>query len=191
MLTDKDGKLAERYSYSVTGEVTIYDASGTELENSALGNRWMYTGREWLPEIGLYDYRNRVYSAQLGRFLQTDPTGFNAEDLNLYRYVQNDYSNYVDPHGEAWLREKNQKYVVGRDDTIVPPGGVVGRFLEDKVPAMHTFGVLHDYFVGYMTEKKNMPDFVVNFPSMPIIYGVAFFYELSNSVGDLINYMME
>jgi len=101
MLTDKDGKLAERYSYSVTGEVTIYDASGTEIENSALGNRWMYTGREWLPEIGLYDYRNRVYSAQLGRFLQTDPVKFYAGDLNLYRYLGNDFLNLSDPEGLA------------------------------------------------------------------------------------------
>jgi len=101
MLTDKDGKLAERYSYSVTGEVTIYDATGTALENSALGNRWMYTGREWLPEIGLYDYRNRVYSAELGRFLQNDPIKFYAGDLNLYRYVGNDFLNLIDPEGLA------------------------------------------------------------------------------------------
>lgn len=33
----------------------------------------MFTGREFLKEVGLYDYRNRVYSQELGRFLQTDP----------------------------------------------------------------------------------------------------------------------
>jgi len=102
MLTDQEGHLAERYNYSVAGEVTIYDASGAELPTSAFGNRWMYTGREWLSEIGLYDYRNRVYSAQLGRFLQNDPIGFDTGDLNLYWYVRNDYLNYIDPYGEAW-----------------------------------------------------------------------------------------
>jgi RHS repeat-associated protein len=33
-------------------------------------------GREWIAELNLYDYRNRVYSSELGRFLQTDPIGF-------------------------------------------------------------------------------------------------------------------
>jgi len=101
MLTDKDGHLAERYSYSATGEVTIYNASGTELSASAFGNRWMYSGREWLPEVGLYDYRNRVYSAQLGRFLQSDPVKFYGGDLNLYRYVGNGFLNLADPEGLA------------------------------------------------------------------------------------------
>jgi len=101
LLTDKDGHLVERYRYSVTGEVSIYDANGTELPASAFGNRWMYTGREWLPEIGLYDYRNRVYSAELGRFLQNDPVKFHAKDINLYRYVNNNFINLTDPNGLA------------------------------------------------------------------------------------------
>jgi len=99
MLTDKDGKLVERYTYSVTGEVNVYDANGTKLAASAFGNRWMYSGREWLAQVGLYDYRNRVYSAELGRFLQADPVKFHAGDLNLYRYVNNNYINLADPSG--------------------------------------------------------------------------------------------
>jgi len=99
MLTDKDGKPVERYRYSATGEVSIYDAIGTKLAASAIGNRWMYSGREWLPEVGLYDYRNRVYSAQLGRFLQSDPVKFHAKDLNLYRYVNNNFTTLNDPNG--------------------------------------------------------------------------------------------
>jgi uncharacterized protein RhaS with RHS repeats len=47
-----------------------------------------------------YDYRNRVYSATLGRFLQTDPIRFEAGDGNLYRYVKNNSARYSDPTGE-------------------------------------------------------------------------------------------
>ena len=39
-------------------------------------NRFLFTGREYLKEVNLYDYRNRIYSPELGRFLQTDPIGF-------------------------------------------------------------------------------------------------------------------
>jgi pimeloyl-ACP methyl ester carboxylesterase len=40
-----------------------------------------------------------VYSAELGRFLQTDPIRFEAGDGNLYRYVANNPMNWVDPLG--------------------------------------------------------------------------------------------
>jgi len=59
----------------------------------------MFTGREWIAEVGLYDYRNRVYSADLGRFIQTDPIRFDAGDVNLYRYVGNKVTKYKDPLG--------------------------------------------------------------------------------------------
>jgi RHS repeat-associated protein len=56
---------------------------------------------QWITELGLYDYRNRVYSAELGRFLQTDPIQFEAGDVNLYRYVKNNSINKIDPLGLA------------------------------------------------------------------------------------------
>jgi RHS repeat-associated protein len=59
----------------------------------------LFTGREWITELGLYDYRNRVYSPDLGRFLQLDPIRFDAGDVNLYRYVFNNSVNRVDPEG--------------------------------------------------------------------------------------------
>jgi RHS repeat-associated protein len=69
------------------------------LAVSSVGNRFLYTGREYLAEIGLYDYRNRFYSPSLGRFLQTDPIGFSAGDVNLYRYIWTDPVNGQDPMG--------------------------------------------------------------------------------------------
>jgi RHS repeat-associated protein len=54
---------------------------------------------QWITELGLYDYRNRIYSSELGRFLQTDPIRFDAGDVNLYRYVANDTINDNDPDG--------------------------------------------------------------------------------------------
>jgi hypothetical protein len=40
-----------------------------------------------------------MYDPVNGRFLQQDPTGFDAGDLNLYRYVRNNPVNQSDPSG--------------------------------------------------------------------------------------------
>jgi RHS repeat-associated protein len=71
----------------------------TVIPNSIHGNRFMFTGREYIQEIGTYDYRNRLYSPFAGRFLQTDPIGFEARDYNLMRFVSNGALNKKDPFG--------------------------------------------------------------------------------------------
>jgi RHS repeat-associated protein len=71
----------------------------TNETRSSTGARFLFTGREWIAPLGLYDYRNRTYSPTLGRFLQTDPIRFDAGDGNLYRYVANNPVNWIDPQG--------------------------------------------------------------------------------------------
>jgi RHS repeat-associated protein len=101
-LTDGTGSVVESYRYDVYGAVTVYDTNGTTLASSAYGNRFAFTGREYLAELGLYDYRNRMYSQTLGRFLQIDPIRFDAQDVNLYRYVGNCPALFEDPYGLDW-----------------------------------------------------------------------------------------
>ena len=98
-LSDAQGHLVESYSYDVYGAPTIKDALGGTISTSSVGNRFLFTGREYVSQMGLYDYRNRVYSAVLGRFLQTDPIRFQAGDANIYRYCGNDPVNGRDPSG--------------------------------------------------------------------------------------------
>ena len=50
--------------------------------------------------MGLYYYRARYCSPRLGRFLQTDPVGYD-DDVNLYAYVINDPINETDSTGMA------------------------------------------------------------------------------------------
>jgi RHS repeat-associated protein len=65
-----------------------------------IGIRFRYTGQQYLRQLGLYYYKARFYSANLGRFLKPDPIG-TSDDLNLYAYVRNDPVNYTDPSGEV------------------------------------------------------------------------------------------
>jgi RHS repeat-associated protein len=93
-LTNSSGNTVEVYDYSVYGQVGASDASHP--------NRFMFTGREFDKETGLYYYRARYYKPEIGRFLQADQVGYEG-GMNLYRYCHNNPWNRLDPFGhDPW-----------------------------------------------------------------------------------------
>lgn len=76
--------------------INRYDEYGAPATDN-LGT-FQYTGQAWLPEIGLYYYKARMYNPRLGRFMQTDPIGY-KDDLDLYAYVHDEPIDGTDPTG--------------------------------------------------------------------------------------------
>lgn len=103
-VTDSLGNVVERYGYDAYGQPTVSDGLGNVLTNSwgtsrsGIGNPWLFTGRQFDQESGLYYYRARYYDSWKGRFLQRDPEGY-ADRMNLYEYTRGNPLNYVDPFG--------------------------------------------------------------------------------------------
>ncbi|MEA3052890.1 MAG: hypothetical protein QOG72_1793 [Sphingomonadales bacterium] len=88
--------------------VAVTDSSGNPLAINSYDEfgvpgpanigRFQYTGQVWLPELGMYHYKARTYSPTLGRFLQTDPIGYD-DGINWYDYGGGDPVNNTDPSG--------------------------------------------------------------------------------------------
>jgi RHS repeat-associated protein len=79
--------------------INAYDEYGIPAATNA--GRFQYTGQTWLPEVGLYYYKARIYSPTLGRFMQTDPIGY-RDGINWYDYVDGDPVNRSDTTGQSW-----------------------------------------------------------------------------------------
>ncbi|MBX9728331.1 MAG: RHS repeat-associated core domain-containing protein [Sphingopyxis sp.] len=79
------------------------------------GGQTRRAAQVWLPEVGLYHYKARMYSPILGRFMQTDPIGC-ADGMSCYAYVGNDPINFVDPLGLWGLGGDDDD---SKDDIIV------------------------------------------------------------------------
>jgi RHS repeat-associated protein len=89
----------EKYTYDAFGKPTITGWNGNVRPISNYGNRFLFTGREYLYTLGIYDYRHRHYHPGLGRFIQTDPIGFGGDPMNLYRYCGGNPITHSDPTG--------------------------------------------------------------------------------------------
>ena len=96
--------------------INSYDEYGIPASTNI--GRFQYTGQTYLPELGMYYYKARIYSATMGRFMQTDPKGYD-DGPNWYNYVHGDPIDAADSTGLAtgsWT---------GQDDPFLmwAPGG--------------------------------------------------------------------
>ena len=145
-LSNMNGDIVEAYAYDVFGEPTIYTAAGadglwrtsddTTATASAIGNPYLFTGRRYDNESGLYYYRARMYAPELGRFMQTDPIGY-TDGMNWYAYCGNNSSSFVDPMG------------------LCKGGGFWERLnaLNDWINPMQKYNQLAMQAIGWATDK--------------------------------------
>ena len=102
-IADASSGILERYIYDPYGTATVLYANWTVRGGSPYGWNYLHQGGRLDVDSNLYHFRHRDYSATLGRWTQTDPIGFEAGDLNLYRYVGNSPVNALDPDGKFEL----------------------------------------------------------------------------------------
>jgi RHS repeat-associated protein len=107
-ITDENGNLIELIEYDPYGKPYFLKPTGNpenpySIQNeSTIGNTYLFQGREFDPETGLYYFRARYYDPEIGRFLQPDPKGY-VDSMNLYQAFNCNPINFIDPFGFYWM----------------------------------------------------------------------------------------
>ena len=102
-LFDDQGNPAEYYAYDHLSKPAVFDpATMNPWPFSPSGNPYLFTGRRYEPETGLYYYRARYFGPAAGEFLTRDPIGFWGDPGNHgnpMAYVGNNPWNQGYPSG--------------------------------------------------------------------------------------------
>jgi len=83
----------------------MLQAGNSTNSGDPTGNKYLYNGNELQVELGLnlYDFKNRFYSQELGRFISVDRLADSPEQFNQspYQYGWNNPIKFNDPDGDC------------------------------------------------------------------------------------------
>ena len=113
-------------SAGVLVQTIDYDSFGRAIVNGSPLTRYLYTGREFDSESGLFYYRARYYDSSTGRFTNEDPLRVVFGDSNLFQYVDNTPTMYNDPTGLIKARD-----IITIISLLV---GLAGNFDDNQIP---------------------------------------------------------
>jgi len=102
LMRPQSGEIVQSYSYDAFG--VLLDQ--TKPVSGEIPNRFLYTGEQWDPDLGLYFLRARYYNPATGRLWSMDSYEGNHSDpisLHKYLYCAADPVNRTDPSGNESL----------------------------------------------------------------------------------------
>jgi len=158
-VTGEGAEVLERYTYGPYGKPDVTDGNGVPVPpnssgtpHSAIGNEWMFTGRQLDEETGLFFYRTRYLDNDKGRFTSRDKIGMWGDPGNLgsgYAYVGNNPTRWTDPYGTLPFWSCGYNCGCWYGSAILWCGAGVVRILAED------FGLFEGYLSDNCTEAWN------------------------------------
>jgi len=148
--------FAEVYDTDPYGRTRIYSGPGPDgkwfsdddVQTYGPIGRYIYTGREYDAETGLYYYRARHYHPDLGRFLSRDPIGY-AGGMNLYLYCNGNPLVGTDAGGTGPVANFGRRGNRSIGHTVETDVGAPGT-LESFIPVWGSGReAIHDFQTGH------------------------------------------
>ena len=109
VVTDSVRNVVAWFNYGPFGQLINSSDSGT------VPVRYRYTGQEYDSETGLYNYRARLYNADLGRFYAPDPL---QQQTSAYAYAMNNPILYSDPTGMFSWKKLGMRVVAATEIVV-------------------------------------------------------------------------
>ncbi len=149
-LTDGQGTVIDAYDYGDYGE-PLDGATLAPIASFATANRYLFQGRRYDTETGLYWYRSRYLDPVVGRFTSRDPIGIWGDVAALgngFAFAAGDPWTFLDPLGldSDPIDDALEYYKRGRWDY-----------------GKETMDYAHDYYLGFVDALIPLPDFAKDF----------------------------
>ena len=143
-LTDPAGAVQTQYTYEPFGATTALGAASS--------NPFGYTGRE-KDGTGLYYYRARYYHPGLQRFISEDPIAFAGGDFNVYAYVRNRPTRFIDPKGLQQLELTDPIFGPSNPNECIPRCTTFGDPINDPAMAAAVNRIFFDKFLELILSR--------------------------------------
>ncbi len=166
LLLDEAQGVSDAYTYKAFGEEVA--ASGTTSNPYSFGGQVGY----YRDEAHRLCVRARHFDTATGRWISRDPTGFEGEDWNLYRYAGNNPLLWLDPSGLAPRcgppsNQPRPEPIPTPPPTPAPPPRPPAPGCSRSICRNAAFAARAATFVACLVRCRNVPTTPIRIPRIP------------------------